>query len=70
MNKILSGGHLKGYRTYIISGIGIVSAVGAYLMGDVGLFDMLQTIFPLACIYFLRKGIKEDENTQDTATKK
>jgi hypothetical protein len=56
MNKLIKGGFLKGRRTYIISGIGILSAIGAYLTGDTDFFDMLQTIFTLGGIYFLRKS--------------
>ena len=45
MNKFINGGYLKGKKTYIVSGIGIMSAVGAYLIGDEDIFTMLQTIF-------------------------
>lgn len=55
MKQIITGGYLSGRRTYIISGIGIISAVGAYLVGDIDVFGMLQTIFTLGGIYFLRK---------------
>jgi hypothetical protein len=44
------------YRTYIISATGILSAIGAYLVGDTDLFTMLQAIFTLAGIYFLRRS--------------
>ena len=56
MNKIIKGGYLSGHRTYIISGIGILSAIGAYLVGDVDIFTMLQSIFTLGGIFFLRKS--------------
>ncbi len=56
MKNIIRGGYLSGYRTYIISATGIISAVGAYLVGDSDLFVMLQSIFTLAGIYFLRKS--------------
>lgn len=56
MNKIIKGGYLSGHRTYIISSIGILSAIGAYLVGDVDIFTMLQSIFTLGGIYFLRKS--------------
>ena len=55
MNKIISGGYLKGKKTYIVSSIGIVSAIGAYLIGDEDIFTMLQTIFTLSGIYFLKQ---------------
>ena len=56
MRKIIKGGFCAGYRTYIISGIGILSAIGAYLVGDTDIFTMLQAIFTLGGIYFLRKS--------------
>ena len=56
MKRILRGGYLSGYRTYIISATGILSAIGAYLVGDTDLFTMLQAIFTLAGIYFLRRS--------------
>ena len=55
MNKIIKGGYLKGRKTYVISGVGIISAIGAYLVGDEDIFTMLQTIFTLGGIYFLKQ---------------
>jgi hypothetical protein len=55
MNKIINGGYLKDKKTYIVSSIGIVSAIGAYLIGDEDIFTMLQTIFTLGGIYFLKQ---------------
>lgn len=55
MNRIFTGGYLVGRRTYIVSGIGILTAVGSYLVGDIDIFGMLQAIFTLGGIYFLRK---------------
>ena len=60
MNKFINGGYLQGRKTYVISGIGILSAIGAYLVGDEDVFTMLQTIFTLSGIYFLK---------QETSTK-
>ncbi len=56
MNKFISGGFLAGRRTYIVSAVGILSAIGAYLVGDSDIFVMLQSIFTLSGIYFLRKS--------------
>ena len=55
MNKIIKGGYLKGRRTYVVSSVGIISAIGAYLIGDEDIFTMLQTIFTLSGIYFLKQ---------------
>ena len=56
MKNIIKGGYLSGYRTYLVSTSGIVSAVIAYLIGDTDIFIMLQSIFTLGGIYFLRKS--------------
>ncbi len=56
MKRIIRGGYLSGCRTYIISVTGILSAIGAYLVGDTDLFVALQSIFTLAGIYFLRRS--------------
>ncbi len=56
MNKIIRGGYLTGYRTYIISAVGILSAIASYVVGDSDLFTALQAIFTLGGIYFLRKS--------------
>lgn len=55
MNKIIKGGFLSDRRAQIMSGVGILSAVCAYLVGDSDLFVMLQAVFTLGGIYFLRK---------------
>lgn len=56
MEKIITGGFLAGNRTYIVSTVGILSAIGAYLVGDTTIFGAMQTIFTLGGIYFLRKS--------------
>ena len=47
---------LSDKRTYIISGVGILSAIASYLVGDADVFALLQTIFTLGGIYFIRKS--------------
>ncbi|MBD5389224.1 hypothetical protein HDR63_03135 [bacterium] len=68
MDRIIKGGFLADKRAYITSGVGILSAVGAYLVGDGDIFGMLQTIFTLGGIYFLRKASEQkgDNNGQDS----
>jgi hypothetical protein len=63
MNKVISGGFLRGQRTYIMSGIGILSAIGGYLVGDTDIFMMTQSVFTLGAIFFLRKS-NENPRTQ------
>lgn len=70
MQKIISGGFLSGHRTYIISGIGILSAVGAYLVGDTDIFTMLQSVFTLGGIYFLRKSSETKRNKNGKYSRK
>lgn len=60
MSKIIKGGYLKDKKTYVVSSVGIISAIGAYLIGDEDIFTMMQTIFMLGGIYFLK---------QETSTK-
>ncbi|MDR1071447.1 MAG: hypothetical protein LBL21_02290 [Rickettsiales bacterium] len=59
IKKICDGGMLAGKKTYIISAVGILSALGSYLAGDCNLFEMLTAAFPLAAICFLRKGLND-----------
>ncbi len=58
IEKIIRGGFLRDRRTHIISAVGILSAVAAYLVGDSDLFTMLQAVFTLGGIYFLHKSNK------------
>ena len=62
IQKIIHGGYLAGHRTYIISSVGILSAIASYLVGDTDLFATMQAIFTLGGIYFLRKA-KENKRT-------
>ena len=62
--NVLRGGILRDRRTYVMSGVGIMSAIAAYLVGDTDIFAMLQAIFTLGGIYIIRKqnntGGKQD----------
>lgn len=70
MNKIIKGGFLSGHRTYIVSSIGILSAIGAYMVGDTDIFTMLQAIFTLGGIYFLRKSSETKGNKNGKRSRK
>ena len=59
--QIYKGGFLTGRRTYLVAGAGIMSATCAYLGGDSNLLEALNSIFPLAAIYFLRKGLNDEK---------
>jgi len=58
IRKIIRGGFLRDRRTHIMSAVGILSAVAAYLVGDSDVFAMLQAVFTLGGIYFLNKSSK------------
>lgn len=70
MKKVITGGFLSGYRTYIISSVGILSAIGAYMVGDTDVFTMLQAIFTLGGIYFLRKSSEKKGNKNGKNSRK
>ena len=70
MKKIISGGYLQNRKTYVVSSVGIVSAIGAYLVGDQDLFTMLQTVFTLGGIYFLKQESSTKGKNNGTNSRK
>lgn len=70
MKRIINGGYLQNRKTYVISTVGIVSAVGAYLVGDQDLFTMLQTVFTLGGIYFLKQESSTKGKNNGTNSRK
>ena len=70
MNKIINGGYLSGRKTYVISGVGIISAIGAYLVGDQDIYTVLQTIFTLGGIYFLKQESSTKGKNNGTNSRK
>lgn len=48
---------LKGKRTYIMAGLGVISAAASYLVGDVDLLTALNAAFTAAAVAFLRKAV-------------
>jgi len=70
VNKIIKGGYLSGRKTYVISGVGIMSAVGAYLIGEQDIFTMLQTVFTLGGIYFLKQESSTKGKNNGTNSRK
>ena len=55
MNKFIRGGFLSNRRTQIMTCVGIISAVCAYLVGDSDLFAAIQTLIAVAGVYILHK---------------
>ncbi len=70
VQKIIRGGFLAGHRTYILSGMGILSAIASYLVGDTDLFLTMQSVFTLGGIYFLRKSGETKRNSHAKNTGK
>lgn len=70
MKRIINGGYLENRKTYVISTVGIVSAIGAYLVGDQDLFTMLQTVFTLGGIYFLKQESSTKGKNNGTNSRK
>lgn len=54
--NLVNGGMLADKKTYIMSTVGILSAVAAYVVGDSDVFVMLQAIFTIGGIYFMKKS--------------
>jgi hypothetical protein len=48
---------LKGYRTYVMAGLGVVTAAASYLVGDVDLLTALNAAFTAAAVAFLRRAV-------------
>ena len=48
---------LKGYKTYIVAGTAIVTAIGAYLYGGIDLPTMVQSIVGAILAMTVRQGI-------------
>jgi hypothetical protein len=44
MTWFFTGGFLKGYRTYVLSSVGIATALGQYSIGDANLTETVQAI--------------------------
>ena len=54
--SLVHGGMLADKKTCIMSIVGILSAVAAYVVGDSDIFVMLQAIFTIGGIYFMKKS--------------
>jgi hypothetical protein len=48
---------LKGYKTYIVAGVAVISAVASYLVGDLALADAAQLVLTAILGMTLRNGI-------------
>lgn len=48
---------LSGYKTYIVGGVSIISAVAAYLVGDATISDTVQLVVTAVLGMTVRSGI-------------
>lgn len=55
-NNLIRGGMLADKKTYIMFGVGTLSAIASYLVGDTDVFVMFQAVFTLVGMYFIRKS--------------
>ncbi len=56
MSKFISGGFFANRKTQIMTGVGIISAVAAYMVGDSDLFAMIQALIAIGGVYILHKS--------------
>lgn len=56
MSKFISGGFFANRKTQIMTGVGFISALAAYLVGDSDLFAVIQALVAIGGIYMLHKS--------------
>lgn len=59
---MLGQGILSGKKTYVVSITGALAAIGAYLTGDIGLADLIQSLIVAVSTATLRAGVQKAEN--------
>lgn len=62
MSYLLTGGFLKGYRTYVLSGLAAITAVAYWAIGDQSTTDTLRALWELfasGAIASLRAGVAD-----------
>jgi hypothetical protein len=47
----------KGYKTYIVAGVAVISAIAAYLVGDADIADTAQLVLTAILGATVRNGI-------------
>ena len=48
---------LSGYKTYITAALACLTAIGTWLVGEIQLADMIQTVVTAALGAFIRHGV-------------
>lgn len=62
MTDLLTGGFLRGYRTYILSGLAVITAVAYWSVGDQSTTDTLRALWELfasGALASLRAGLAD-----------
>lgn len=49
-----------GYKTYITAGLGVITAVASYLMGEMALADAIQVGLTAVMGAFIRHGVSTE----------
>ena len=55
---LVSGGFAAGYRTYILSGLGVVVAGAAYATGDIGVADLVKDVSLALSVSTAKAGLQ------------
>lgn len=50
---------LKGYKTYIVAAVGVITAAAGYLVGDMDLAQAVQLAFSSILAATVRSGVAE-----------
>ncbi len=56
MSKFISGGFFANRKTQIMTVVGFISALAAYLVGDSDLFALIQAVIAVGGVYMLHKS--------------
>ena len=62
--NFIGGGFLKGKKVMMTAILSILSCVVAYLVGDIGVVDLIQIVVPLLGVLFLGKNIQDEMGQQ------
>jgi hypothetical protein len=52
---VMNGGFLSGKKTYVTAFVGMVTVFSSYLVGDLSLTGLVEIMFPLLGVVFLKR---------------
>jgi hypothetical protein len=61
LSWILTGGFAKGYRTYIMAGVVVLTAIASYAVGDADLVTTISAIATGIGLGTLRAAVPSDK---------